>query len=147
VNDSTGLPMLEPNQFASLIAQATDEQIAEGLAANGELIVAEIFNRWPNEFDPVAAGDANVLIQWQIKGIDGGVDQWQIAIRDGACAVEHGGSAEPDVSFRVGAVEFVKLIAGVESGPKLFVFGKMKIRGNLMLAARVQSFFRVPTPD
>ena len=139
--------MLEPNEFASLIAHATDEQIAEGLATNGELIIAEIFKRWPNEFDPSAAGDVNVVIQWQITAPDGTIDQWHIRVKDGTCAVAHGGADNPDVSFRVGQVDFLKLIAGVESGPKLFVFGKMKIRGNLMLAARVQGFFKAPAPQ
>ena len=38
----------------------------------------------------------------------------------------------------------MKLITGVESGPKMFVFGRLRIRGNLMLAARMQSWFRMP---
>jgi putative sterol carrier protein len=139
--------MIPPDQFASLIAQASDEQIAEGMRVNRELLLEEIFGRWPSQFEPEKARDVNAVIEWQITNPEGGgEDRWQLAIRDGACSVARDGTDDADVTFRVGPVEFVKLIAGAESGPRLFVFGKLKIRGNLMLAARVQGFFRNPTP-
>jgi putative sterol carrier protein len=136
--------MIPPDEFATLIAAATDDQIAEGLRVNRELLLGEIFGRWPSQFQPERARDVNAVVEWQITGDEGTDDRWQIRIADGACSVERDGDAEPDVTFRVAPVDFVKLIAGVESGPKLFVFGRLKISGNLMLAARVQGFFRVP---
>jgi putative sterol carrier protein len=143
----TDVSMIPPDQFAALIAEASDDQIAEGMQVNRALLLEEIFSRWPDQFDPARAPGVNAVIEWQITNPEGGEDRWQIAIEDGACSVARDASAEPDVTFRVGPVEFVKLIAGAESGPKLFVFGKLKIRGNLMLAARVQGFFRVPKPE
>ena len=137
--------MIPPDQFASLISQATDEQLAEGMAANRELILDEIFKRMPEEFDPAKASDVKAVVEWQIsEGPNGAIDKWQLTIKDGACTCEKDGGAEPDVTFNVGPIDFVKLIAGAESGPKLFVFGRLKIHGNLMLAARVQGFFKVP---
>jgi putative sterol carrier protein len=136
--------MIPPDQFAALIAQASDDQIAEGMQVNRALLLEEIFGRWPDQFDPARASGVNAVIEWQITNPDGGEDRWQIEIRDGACSAVHDGGADPDVTFRVGPVDFVKLIAGAESGPKLFVFGRLKISGNLMLAARVQGFFRQP---
>jgi putative sterol carrier protein len=136
--------MIPPDQFAALIAQASDDQIAEGMQVNRALLLEEIFGRWPDQFDPARASGVNAVIEWQITNPEGGEDRWQIEIRDGACSAVRDGGADPDVTFRVGPVDFVKLIAGAESGPKLFVFGKLKISGNLMLAARVQGFFRQP---
>ena len=49
--------MIPPDQFANLIAQATDEQIAEGMAVNRELLLNEIFGRWPEQFQPERARD------------------------------------------------------------------------------------------
>jgi len=139
--------MIPPDQFADLIAQASDEQIAEGMTANRGLLLQEIFNRWPDQFRAEAARDVNALIEWRITRPEGGEDRWQLRLAGGACTVSQDpDDKEPDVTFTIGPVDFVKLIAGVESGPKLFVFGRMKIRGNLMLAARVQGFFRAPSP-
>jgi putative sterol carrier protein len=143
VND---VSMIPPDEFAGLIAQASDDQIAEGMRVNRELILEEIFGRWPTQFEPQRAEGVDAVVEWQITGAEGGEDRWQLTIRDGACSVARDGDADPDVTFRAAPVEFVKLIAGVESGPKLFVFGKLKIRGNLMLAARFQGFFKQPRP-
>jgi putative sterol carrier protein len=136
--------MIPPDQFAALIAQASDDQIAEGMRVNRAQLLKEIFGRWPSQFDAARAGDVNAVIEWEITNPEGGEDRWQIAIKDGQCSAAKAGEAKPDVTFRVGPVDFVKLIAGAESGPKLFVFGRLKISGNLMLAARVQGFFRQP---
>jgi putative sterol carrier protein len=144
VND---VSMIPPDQFAALIAEASDDQIAEGLRVNRALLLEEIFSRWPSQFEPARARDVNAVIEWEITNPDGGEDRWQIAIKDGECSAARNGEAEPDVTFRIDPVDFVKLIAGAENGPKLFVFGKLKISGNLLLAARVQGFFRVPTRD
>jgi putative sterol carrier protein len=137
--------MIPPEQFASLISQASDEQLADGMAANRELILTEIFTRMPEQFDSEKASDVSAVVEWQITDApDGGSDRWQLTIKDGACTCEKEGDADPDVTFNVGPIDFVKLIAGAESGPKMFVFGKLKIHGNLMLAARVQGFFKMP---
>jgi putative sterol carrier protein len=138
--------MIPPDQFATLIAQASDDQLAQGMAANRDQILDEVFARMPEEFDPAKARDVTAVVEWRITGAaEGGEDRWQLTIRDASCTCVRGGDAEPDVTFTVDPVDFIKLIAGAESGPKLFVFGRLKIRGNLMLAARVQGFFRVPS--
>jgi putative sterol carrier protein len=136
--------MMPPDQFAQLVAAATDEQLAEGVAVNREPLLEEIFTRWPEQFRPERAGDVNAVVEWQVTHDDGGHDSWQIAIADGACSVTREGDADPDVTFRCGPVDLIRLIAGAEAGPKLFVFGRLKIRGNLMLAARFQGFFAQP---
>jgi putative sterol carrier protein len=138
--------MIPPDQFAALIAQASDDQIEEGMRVNRALLLEEIFTRWPDQFQPEKARDVNAVIEWQVTNPEGGEDRWQLTIRDGRCSVVRDGKEEADVTFRVAPVDFVKLIAGTESGPKLFVFGKLKIGGNLMLAARVQGFFKTPQP-
>ena len=49
------IPAIDPDQFATLIRDATDEQLKEGLATNRELILAEIFRRMPERFEPSRA--------------------------------------------------------------------------------------------
>ncbi len=134
-----------PEQFAALVREASDEQLEQGFRENREVLLEEIFRRMPEQFDPERGAGVEAVIEWQITRPDGEPDRWQLAIRDGACTAAREGSAEADVSLRVAPVDFVKLITGVESGPKMFVFGRLRIRGNLMLAARMQGWFRMPT--
>lgn len=143
MNDPSVVP---PEQFAALVRDATDEQLEAGFRENREVLLGEIFRRMPEQFDPARAGDVEAVIEWQITGPDpDATDRWQLTIRDGRCTCARDGDAEPDVSYRIAPVDFVKLISGVESGPKMFVFGRLRIRGNLMTAARVQAWFRMPS--
>ena len=138
---------LAPEVFATLVEQASDEQLERGLAENRELMLAGIFEQMPASLDPERAGDVDAVLEWRIReGPGGGPDRYQVTIRGGRCTVERDGGADPSVSYELSAVDFVKLVAGVEQGPKLFVFGRLKVRGNLLLAARVPTFFRMPRP-
>lgn len=139
------IPMIDPDQFAQLIAQASDAQIEEGLEANRELIIGEIFRRMPERLDRERTSELEAVMEWKIKeGPGGGPEYFQVRIDRGDCSVIEGREYDPDVRFTVDAVNFIKLIAGVAQGPALFVFGKLRIRGDLMLAARMPGLFLVP---
>ena len=133
-----------PDQFAALVREASDEQLEQGMRENREVLLGEIFRRMPEQLDPARAEGVDAVVEWQITRPDGEPDRWQLTIREGRCTAAGGAETDPDVSLRVGPVDFVKLITGVENGPKMFVFGRLRIRGNLMLAARMQGWFRMP---
>jgi putative sterol carrier protein len=136
---------MNPEEVARLIAQATDDQLAEGMRANRELILEQIFASMRDRIDPVKTADIAAVVEWRIHGReDGGVDRWQVHIERGSCRVERDGSADPEVAYEIGPVDFLKLVTGNESGPKLFLFGRLRIHGNLVLAARMPSLFKVP---
>ena len=64
--------------------------------------------------------------------------------QDGACSVEKDGEHAPRVTFKLKPVDFLKLVTGNAAGPMMFMTGKLKIDGDLMFAAGVQSLFRIP---
>ena len=136
---------VRPEQFAALVRDASDEQLEAGFRENREVLLEEIFRRMPEQFDPERAAGVEAVVEWQITRPDGEPDRWQLAIRDGTCTLARDGTAQADVSLRVAPVDFVKLITGVDAGPKMFVFGRLRIRGNVLLAARMQGWFRLPT--
>jgi putative sterol carrier protein len=139
------VPEIDAAQYAELVAGASDEDLERGLTENRELLLGEIFKRMPERFDAAKAGDLDAVIEWRIDGRpDGGDDRWQLTIRNGGCTLTPDGEEKPTVTLRVGPVDFLKLITGNASGPMLFTFGKLTIRGDLLLAARIQSFFKVP---
>jgi putative sterol carrier protein len=139
------VPAIDAEQYASLVAGASDEDLERGLAENRELLLGEIFKRMPERFAPDKAGDLHAVVEWRVGGRpDGGHDRWQLTIKDRACTATPDGDADPNVTLSLGAVDFLKLITGNASGPMMFTFGKLKIRGDLLLAARIQSFFKVP---
>ena len=64
---------------------------------------------------------------------------------DGGCRASDSPKREPKVTIKVGGVNFLKLAAGKASGPVLFMTGKLRLEGDVMLASRLTSFFRIPS--
>ncbi len=65
-------------------------------------------------------------------------------IREGRCDLHSGSATSPTVLYEIDGVDFIRLVSGTASGPKLFLFGRLKIKGNLLLAARMPGFFKIP---
>ena len=142
---STDVPAIDPEEFAELVQGASDDQLRAGLEANRELLLAEIFRQMPERLDRERAADIDAVVEWRI--VDPKTreqDIWQMVLRDGTAEVQPGPAEDPTVTMEVGAIDFMRLITGGASGPKLFLFGRLKVRGNLVLAARMQGLFDIP---
>ena len=46
--------------------------------------------------------------------------------------------------LKLDGVDFLKLVTGNANGPMLFMSGKLKIEGDLMFSAQIQSMFTIP---
>jgi putative sterol carrier protein len=113
---------------------------------NRAIILDGIFGQREEHFDADGAKGTDAVLDWKIfDRPEGGYDHWRIEIADGKCRAHD----EPDdrparVTFRAKPVDFLKPVTGSASGPQMFITGKLKIEGDLTLAARVQGFFQVP---
>jgi putative sterol carrier protein len=138
---------IDASQFASLMAQATDEQIAEGM--NGpqrKQILDEIFNRMAEYFNADKAQGQEAVVHFKIGDRpDGGEDVYEVVVKDGALNVTDDPQQEPRVTLKTGAVDFMRLVSGSQSGPALFMTGKLKIEGDLMYASQIATLFRIPS--
>ena len=59
------------------------------------------------------------MIHWRIGGrSDGGADEYETVIRDGACEAHRGlAPEEPRVAFAIDGADFLKLVTGNVAGP------------------------------
>lgn len=145
IGASGGIAAIDPGLFASLVRDATDDQLQDGLDTNRQLILEEIFRRMPEQFDPEQAAGVEATVEWRIRDRPGGGhDTWHVLLRGGGCEVAEGPVDDPTVIYEIGPIDFIRLITNNASGPKLFLFGRLKIRGNLVLATRMPTFFRIP---
>jgi putative sterol carrier protein len=138
---------LSAEEFAGLIATASDEQLAEGMSGPGrEFALKEIFNRMAEHVNADKIKGQNAVIHFKILDRpDGGYDHFEVVLRDGDVSVTDEPKEEPRVTIKVPPVEFLKLISNQASGPGLFMTGKLKLEGDIMYAAQITSFFRIPT--
>jgi len=138
---------VDPAAFVKAVADTPEEQLAAGMADAQvrALVLDGIFTQMAEHFHGEQAGHTEAVIEFQIlEKPGGGHDRYQVIVTGGTCAVEKDGEHAPRVTFTLKPVDFLKLVTGNALGPVMFMTGKLKIDGDLMFAAGVQSLFRIP---
>jgi putative sterol carrier protein len=150
--ESLDLEGFKAEDFAKLISVASDEQITEvGNGPHRKLILDQIFGRAAEHVEPGKAKGNDAVVHFKIldrpQDQGGGYDHYEIVIKDGTATVSDRPEQEPRVTIKVNPLHFFKLITGKESGPVLFMTGRLKIDGDLMFASQLTSFFRLPKAE
>ena len=137
---------VDPQQFADMVKGASKDQLQSMMAGDDRAkILDEIFNRFPSQFRADRAGTTNAVIHWIIGGrADGGSDTYEVVIADATCKVSPAPSAEPTLAVTIGGVDFLQLLAGAGNPMMMFMTGKLKAKGDLALAANLQTLFDLP---
>ena len=138
---------VDPAAFVKAVADTPEEQLAAGMADEQvrALVLDGIFTQMAEHFHGEQAGHTEAVIEFQIlEKPGGGHDRYQVIVTGGTCAVEKDGEHAPRVTFSLKPVDFLKLVTGNAAGAVMFMTGKLKIDGDLMFAAGVQSLFRIP---
>ena len=139
---------IDPAEFAKAVAETPEAELAAGFA-NAQvrtLVLDGIFSQMEEHFHGEKAGHTEAVIEWRILDRPGGgEDRYQVIVTGGTCSVEKDGEHAPRVTFTMKPVDFLKLVTGASAGPMMFMTGKLKIDGDLMFAASVQSLFRLPS--
>ena len=140
---------LAADRFARSIGRLPEDRLdrmMRGWRRRG--ILRQVFFGMPRQLNRKAAGDVRALVEYRVRGgRDGGVDRYQVTIEDGRARARRGGDAQPDVTLEMDPAPFLQLVTGVASGPELFMRGRLQIDGDLMLATRLPSLFRIPKPS
>ncbi len=101
--------------------------------------VREILNKMPEAFVADKAGAMKAAIQLDLTGEGGG--QWTVKITDGAIAIEEGPAIAPNLSLGMAASDYVALSLGQVNPMSLFMAGKIRVQGDVMLAMKFQELF------
>ncbi|MFF2506076.1 SCP2 sterol-binding domain-containing protein [Streptomyces sp. NPDC058067] len=139
-----------PEEFAKIVKSLSPKEIDE-IARDGELrarILAEVFARMERQFKPETAGSLQALIRWQVTSAgDRAEAVYETTIADGVCTVGEGRSdATPRVTLAMGDADFLKLVSGNSSPVTMFMMRKVKITGDVALAAGLNRYFDIPKP-
>ena len=144
------LAQFDPQQFAELIATASDSQLSEVI--HGPLrkqVLDQIFGRMADHVEPSQIGNLDAVVHFKILDrpdeLGGGYDHYEVIFAEGTCRAGDNPERDPKVTIKVSGVHFLKLAANKASGPVLFMTGKLKLEGDVMLASRLTSFFRIPS--
>jgi SCP-2 sterol transfer family len=87
----------------------------------------------------------NALVEFRITGRrDGGIDRCQLVLTDGRCRRARRGGRSPALTLELEPVAFLRLVGATASATRLLIAGKLKLRGNLMLALALPEALRLP---
>ncbi len=87
------------------------------------------------------------IIEFRIRRPGGRrVDRYWVAVADGRCASIRPGERTATVVLDMDAVSFLRLVGGATAPAVLLLRGKLKIRGNVLLAARLPNLLNIPAP-
>lgn len=138
---------VDPVEFARHIASTPDAELTAAMHSEGRgLVLDEVFARMERHFRADHARGAAAVVHWRIGDHpDGGADVYEVVIAEGSCRLSERPGGEPTLTFTVGAVDFLRLVTGGEQGPMLFMRGRLKITGDMLLAARMTSMFSIPS--
>ncbi len=100
----------------------------------------QVFQGMQEHFLPDKAAGVDATVQWVITE-DGEEKPYALTIKDGAFSWEQGRVESPTVTLSTDSESFVALMTGKAQGPTLYMSGKLRIQGDMMLAQRMSQFF------
>jgi putative sterol carrier protein len=128
-------------QFVGLAAHAQDDQLEDVVRQQDTAkVLDKVFEGFVERFVPERAEGVEAVVQFVVT------DQGQeyphtIEIAAGQCRTEPGVAESPKTTMTLGLVPFIRLLTGQAEGTQLFMTGKLKVKGDLLFAARVPGFF------
>lgn len=139
----------DASELAGMVGKLSDEQLAEGMADpdNRKRVLDEIFKRMAEHVEPEKIKDLDAVIHFNITDAPGGgADTYEAVFKDGDATVNTEPTTDdPKVTITAAPVPFLKLVTGQDSGPAMFMTGRLKIKGDLMFASNMTSFFKIPS--
>ena len=96
----------------------------------------EFFETLESRADPSKTAGVNNSYLFDIEG----EGQWKVDVRDGAVSVSEG-TGEADVTITTSGENFDKIVAGEMNPTTAYMSGKLKIKGDMGAAMKLQKLF------
>ena len=101
--------------------------------------VVQVFEMMPSRFNAGAAAGVDATYQFDLTGDDGGT--YHVKIADGACDVQKGACDSANITITMAASDYLDMINGKLNPQMAFMGGKLKIKGDMSLALKMQQIF------
>jgi putative sterol carrier protein len=105
------------------------------------ITVPELFEKMPAAFIPEKAAGVDAVIQFKFTGEQAG--DWYVTIKDSKCDVTQGVSSNPKLTLSAAGVDAVKVLTGEMDGMQAFMQGKLRLIGDMSLAMKLLSMFKI----
>ncbi len=106
-----------------------------------EYTVKQLIFNHEKAFRPEVAEGVNAVIQYRLTGEEAG--DYIVDINEGKCKVSEGISETPSMTLTADAHDFADVLLGKANGMTYFMTGKLILSGDLNLAMKLTSFFKM----
>ncbi|KAL1920419.1 uncharacterized protein VTP21DRAFT_796 [Calcarisporiella thermophila] len=112
--------------------------------SNAFVTIKEIFDQLPQDNRRELLDQINGVFEFQVKNAQGKTQVWTADMKnDGTVVLGERSDLKPDVVVSLDDKDFTELASGKLSGPKAFMAGKLKVKGELLLAMRLDTMLKV----
>jgi putative sterol carrier protein len=101
-----------------------------------------VVEQMPQFLDASKAQGTNATIQFDLSGQNAG--KWWVKIHDGTAESGKGEAESPNLTLLADSQDWTKIMLGQMDPTAAFMQGKLKIKGDMGLAIRMQSLFKRP---
>jgi putative sterol carrier protein len=105
------------------------------------LTVGDLMSKMPKAFLPEKAPGLDAVIQFKFSGAEAG--DWFATIKSDKCTVEQGAHPSPKMTLSADSADYVKIFTGELDGMQAFMAGKLKLAGDLNLAMKLMTMFKI----
>ena len=106
-----------------------------------DITVEQLVRNHEKAFKPEVAEGVEAVIQYHLTGDEGG--DWIVNVKDGKCTVTEGVADAPTMTLTADAQDFKDVLLGQANGMQYFMKGRLKLAGDLNLAMKLTTFFKM----
>ena len=99
--------------------------------------VQEFFTSLPSRADTSKTAGMTNSYFFDIEG----AGTWKVDVDDGSVSVSQGGDGDADVTIATSQETFQKIIAGEQNPTSAYMTGKLKVKGDMGAAMKLQKLF------
>jgi putative sterol carrier protein len=137
---------IDVDEIARVVSETPDAQLREAIRGPfRKLLLEELFRRIPEYFDGERADSMTATIDWRVNDAEAR-DRYLVVIAGGACRVADRAVPGPRVQLSLGAADLLKLATGNANPVAMVLRRRLRLGGDLLMAPRLLSAFRIPSP-
>jgi len=101
-----------------------------------------VIEKGPSELKNATIKQTNGIFEFQVKNAEGKEQTWTADLKKNGTIIAGKGSDKPDIILTLGDDVLCDLAAGKLNGQKAFMANKLKIKGNMMLAMKLDNVLK-----